>query len=86
MKGKAQYVDLALLIAEGYVDAQRNGQAIRHRSIKPYRVPVSQPCPGHGPPTPRRRTVSRAVGGRMTTARCPTAGERAPASRYEVKA
>jgi hypothetical protein len=37
--GKAENVDLALelLIAEGYIEAQRHGQAHRHESAKPYR-------------------------------------------------
>ena len=37
--GKAEWVDLALglLIAEGYIEAEKDGQAHRHRSVKPYR-------------------------------------------------
>ena len=55
--GKAGAVDLGLemLIAEGFIEPRRDGQAIRHHSIRPYRemddqtdrVPLSQPCPGH---------------------------------------
>ena len=51
MKGKATYVDLALelLEAEGYVNAERDGQAKRHHSLNPYRVPESQPSPNRVP-------------------------------------
>jgi hypothetical protein len=56
--GKAATVDLALelLISEGNIAANQDGQATRHRSIKPYREPtvstVSQPCPAPCPDTP----------------------------------
>ena len=37
--GRSEYVTLALqlLIAEDYIEAQKDGQAHRHRSLKPYR-------------------------------------------------
>jgi hypothetical protein len=39
VSGRASYIDqaLGLLIAEGYVEAHEDGQARRHRSVKPYR-------------------------------------------------
>jgi hypothetical protein len=39
VKGSHNYVDLALelLIAEGYVEVRRDGQADKHRSLKPFR-------------------------------------------------
>jgi archaellum biogenesis ATPase FlaH len=56
--GKAAVVDLALelLIAEGYIATEEDGQALRHHSVKPYREPtvstVSAPCPNRVPDTP----------------------------------
>jgi hypothetical protein len=51
VKGKASYVDLALelLVAEGFVNAERDGQSKRHHVVKPYRVPESQPGPDRVP-------------------------------------
>ena len=61
VRGKTGAVDLALelLIAEGYIDAKRDGQAHRHYPLKPYhedddatdRDPVTQPCPNRDPDT-----------------------------------
>lgn len=59
VSSKAAYVDLALriLVAEGFVRQEPDGQARRHYSVASYRqntepcpdVPtVSEPCPGHG--------------------------------------
>jgi hypothetical protein len=71
--GKAGAVDLGLelLIAEGFIEPRRDGQAIRHHSIRPYRemddqtdrVPVSQPCPNRVPDTGEvdRVPVSRPI-------------------------
>jgi hypothetical protein len=55
VKGKASYVDLALelLVAEGYVDAEQDGQAKHHRSLMRYRVPESQPGPNRVPDVDR---------------------------------
>jgi Arc/MetJ family transcription regulator len=55
VSGKAAYVDQALrvLVAEGFVSQRADGQARRHYVVNMFReehdrVPVSQPCPGHG--------------------------------------
>lgn len=51
VKGRAEFVDqaLRLLVDEGYVQVENAGQARRHRSIKPYRVPKSIPGPDRVP-------------------------------------
>lgn len=75
--GKAGIVDLAieLLIAEQYVRVERDGQAHRHHSQRPYRettdphrVPVSPPCPERVPDTGanHRVPVSPPIGGTDT--------------------
>jgi hypothetical protein len=53
VKGKGTYVDLALelLANEGFIDIRPDGQARRHYSVNPYRVPVSQPFPDRFPET-----------------------------------
>jgi hypothetical protein len=53
--GRAEYVTLALelLISERYIDAEKDGQALRHKSIKAYRASTesteSQPSPNRVP-------------------------------------
>jgi hypothetical protein len=53
--GRAEYVTLALelLISEGFIDAEKDGQALHHRSAKPYRSATestkSQPGPNQVP-------------------------------------
>jgi KaiC/GvpD/RAD55 family RecA-like ATPase len=53
--GRSEYVTLALqlLVSEGYIVAEKDGQAHRHRSLKPYREPTesteSPPCPNRVP-------------------------------------
>lgn len=51
VKGKASYVDLALelLVSEGFVNAERDGQSKRHSVVNPYRVPESLPGPDRVP-------------------------------------
>jgi hypothetical protein len=58
VKGRAAAVDLALelLIADGYLRVEKDGQASRHHSQRAYRedddthrVPVSAPCPDRVP-------------------------------------
>jgi hypothetical protein len=57
VSGKTEGKDLALelLIAEGFVEAKRDGQAVRHHSVRPFREdtvpPVPQPCPNVSPGT-----------------------------------
>ena len=54
VKGRATYVDLALelLVSEGFVRVERDGQANRHHHLKPYHEEPgpteSQPSPGPG--------------------------------------
>lgn len=57
VKGKDEYKALALdlLIAEGFVEVRRDGQAHRHHSLQPFREdespprgPVAQPWPNRG--------------------------------------
>jgi hypothetical protein len=60
--GRGEYVTLALqlLVSEAYVDIDKEGQAHRHRSLKPYRQPEStesQPSP-HRVPDPVPGTES----------------------------
>jgi hypothetical protein len=61
--GRAEYVTLALelLASEGYVAADRDGQALHHRSVKPYREDTestgSIPSP-HQVPDPVQATES----------------------------
>jgi hypothetical protein len=58
--GRAEVIDSALefLVLDGHVEARKDGRAIRHYSLKPYReaddielCPVSQPCPNGAPDT-----------------------------------
>lgn len=55
--GKAATVDLALelLLSEGHIAAEEDGQTLHHRSLKPYRgdtvSTVSAPCPDRVPDT-----------------------------------
>lgn len=60
VKGKASAVDLALelLVTDGHVRPDQDGQAIRHHVVTPFReaddthrVPVSSPCPDRVPDT-----------------------------------
>jgi AAA domain len=53
VKGQNEAKDLALeiLIAEDYIQVQRDGQATRHHPLKPYRAPVPEPCPDRAPGT-----------------------------------
>jgi len=55
VKGKNDTVDFALevLVAEGYVSTQRDGQTVAHHPIRPFpdpdRAPVPPPCPDRAP-------------------------------------
>lgn len=59
--GRNDTKDLALevLVADGYVRTERDGQALRHHSARPYRqadddlhrAPVPEPCPDRAPGT-----------------------------------
>jgi archaellum biogenesis ATPase FlaH len=51
--GRSEYVTLALqlLVSEGYIDAERDGQAHRHRSLKPYTTPTAST---ESPPSPNQ--------------------------------
>jgi hypothetical protein len=62
--GRGEYVTLALqlLVAEGFIEAQQEGQARRHHSLKPYRQPTesteSHPSPNQVPdPVPGTRST-----------------------------
>ena len=55
VKGRGEYVTLALqlLVSEGYIEAHKDGQALRHHTINPYRQDTesteSQPSPSQVP-------------------------------------
>lgn len=68
IRARGEYVTLALqlLVSEGFIEARKDGQAHRHRSLRRYRVPpspdqVRDPVPG------TRSTESLPVGGGLGT-------------------
>ncbi len=54
VKGKHEAKDLALelLVAEGFVEARRDGQAVRHYSVRPFREGSVPPVPHRDPSVP----------------------------------
>jgi hypothetical protein len=76
--GNSEAKDLALetLVAEGWLERRREGQAHRHHSVRPYReaddpAPLPEPCPDPAPgrvpddpaPLPRPTRAGGGVGG-----------------------
>ena len=73
--GRAEYVTLALelLVSEGYIEARKDGQALRHHTLRPYREDAetatesteSQPSPNQVPdpvPSTESHRVPNPVG------------------------
>lgn len=65
-KNDAKDLALELLIAEDHIRAERDGQAIRHYVLEPYREPDDEP-----PPCPRAPTVPQPCPGTVQSDRAP---------------